>query len=326
LASTLVSWTDADRGRRASHRDAKVIVIALDGVRWQEVFEGCAAELTRSGRCPQGTLTPNLERLFSYEGAALGAPGRSEFGVEGPSYLSMPGYQQMFTGVRRVACESNDCGRVRYETITDAVAKRFGPGQAVVFSSWAGVGEAATRDPMTLHISAGAEGTGASGYRRDAETARLAIEFAERALPRFLFVGLGDTDEEAHTGNYDAYLAALTEADAWIGRFADLARRQNEQGRETTLIVTTDHGRALDAKEHERVPEAARTWLVASGPKIRARGMLSGGSRQLSDVAPTVADLLDVALPGADGRVLEELFATKPKKPFRVALSFGRPR
>ena len=61
------------------------------------------------------------------------------------------------------------------------------------------------------------------------------------------------------------------------------------------------------------MPEAARTWLVATGPRIMARGdVASARERHLADIAPTMR--LVLGLP-ADrdslaGQPMEELFAS----------------
>src|SRR5687768_13319422 len=59
-----------------------VVLVALDGVRWQEVFLGVDAELARCARLGAGsvvsaeTLMPNVHELIAESGVALGAPSR----------------------------------------------------------------------------------------------------------------------------------------------------------------------------------------------------------------------------------------------------------
>jgi hypothetical protein len=296
-----------------------VVLIALDGVRWQELFVGCEVARSRDPGCADRKPMPNIARLAYSEGAALGAPGRSAFSVAGPTFISLPGYQQMFTGRRHVACTSNECDRVADPTIAEAVAQRYGRAQVAVFSSWAGVGRAAAHDARRVELSCGRDGPDAA-YRQDDETAELALAHARRDAPRFLFVGLGDTDEAAHTGDYDAYLAALQRADAWVARFVDWARQRTADGHPTTVFVTTDHGRSRDFKEHERALEAGAGWLVATGPAVKVRGLVAAGPRALADLAPTIADVLGVTLPRAEGVPIVEFGGKPRRRPQRLAL------
>jgi phosphopentomutase len=111
--------------------------------------------------------------------------------------------------------------------------------------------------------------------------------------PSFLFVGLGETDEFAHQGNYAGYLEALREADRYIGELAAELSRRARNGVRTALFVTADHGRAATFRDHgQSYPESARVWLVASGSAIEARGLVAAAvPRQLADIAPTVRAL-----------------------------------
>lgn len=292
-----------------------VVLVALDGVRAHDLFVGCDPAFSRDPHCPGRIPMPNLQRIARDEGAALGAPLGSTFSVAGPSFVSLPGYQQMFTGVQQVDCASNECGPVTRPTLFEAVAARYGRQHVAVFSSWAGVARAVARRPSELELSCGLPD---GQYRPDEETAALALAHAERHAPRFLFVGLGDTDEAAHTGDYDAYANALMRADVWVGRFVEWALARTAAGKPTTVYVTTDHGRARDFKEHERAPESGAGWLVAVGPAVQAKGWLAAGPRVLADLAPSIAEVLQVPLPGVDGVPIAEL-GGKPRKAQRIA-------
>lgn len=319
-AACLTALADAVRPGWGSEPSRKmVIVIAVDGVRWQEVFLGCEARRHPQGRnCSAVDLMPNLRRLAFAEGAVFGSPGGALFSVRGPSYVSLPGYQQLFSGRPELPCESNECGRIQVHTVAESVATRFGKSQAAVFSSWSGVAEAAEASPGSVQLSVGRDGAG-SAYRPDPETAARALDYATERAPRFLFVGLGDTDEAAHRDNYLAYLDALAEADRWIGRFWYLAQQRDALGHSTTLFITTDHGRARDFREHERASEAGAIWLVAAGHRVRERGVIQARSRELADLAPTIAELLEVPLEGAQGAVLSELWSHSPARGSRIA-------
>jgi phosphopentomutase len=120
-------------------------------------------------------------------------------------------------------------------------------------------------------------------------------------------VGLGDADEYAHHGDYRGYISALHDSDAFLGELSTTLGRMGARGLHTTVLVTTDHGRASDFCDHgRRYPESRRIWLVASGDDVRARGFVAAARRYtLSDVAPTVRALLGIT--GGEGAPIAEI-------------------
>lgn len=332
-------------------RDHAVVLVVMDGVRWQDIFLGVDPVLAdRYGvpveeRLEAERLTPNLHRLMTEDGASIGAPGvGQEMRASGPNFVSLPGYMEMLTGRTDFGCTNNDCGQVRLSTVADDVARQS-PGSSAVISSWAGIGRAATGPFSRAMVSVGRyAGEGRSALERDPELSRLLAEGASArpepghddfrpdvhtariglALlgshearagsprgPKFLFLGLGETDEYGHRADYRGYLQALVHADATIGQIAQIVRQENEARRPTTLFVTTDHGRSEGFVSHgEEQPESARVFLVAAGAGIRARGAIASEKRRyLADVGQTARAALGVPIvrEGHAGEVLTEL-------------------
>lgn len=148
-------------------------------------------------------------------------------------------------------------------------------------------------------------------YRPDVLTIPLALEFMRKAPPSFMFVSLGDTDEHAHHDEYNEYIEALRNADNFIGQLSAMADQRRAMGIETVIIVTTDHGRAANFKDHGGpFPESSRTWLVAAGGPVPVRGEVATTSaRTLSDIAPTIASWAGVRMEIAEttGTLIPEL-------------------
>jgi hypothetical protein len=319
------------------------VLVAIDGVRWQDVFGGVDPELaaakglTSEERLDAEHLVPNLHRLMTRDGAVVGAPSAATpMRASGPNYVSLPGYMEMLTGRSDTGCTSNLCGEVPFATIADDVAERGG--LAAVVASWPGIyhAAAATRGHVVMSIGrnggenrfafeddpnlaallrkgeAAGPWPGEEDFRRDAATSDVACSYLESHRPTFLFVGLGETDEYAHQGDYRGYLAALHEADAVVGRLATQVASLTASGHPSTLLVTTDHGRSSGFSTHGGdSPESARVWLVATGAGIQARGATSSNvPRHLSDVSQTLRRVLGLprvqAAPA--GHVLTELF------------------
>lgn len=321
------------------------VVVAVDGVRWQEVFYGVDRGRARSlGLRLQSAreLLPNLYRLVDDHGCVLGAPGSGSLvSASGPNFVSLPGYTEMFTGAAPVDCPDNDCGRVSMPTVADQVARLDqSPADVAVITSWPKIALAASHAPEHLTISAGRSDTknahvlrqhpevwrayregarakpapGWGKFRPDRHTAAVALGYLVHAEPRFLFVGLGETDEYAHHNDYRSYLAALRHADRIIGRVYEVLERAERAGAPTLLFVTSDHGRAEFVHHGKAYPESARTWLVAAGSAVSARGAVrSPETRRLADLAPTIR-----ALWGFEDEVHPNLASGRDRRPGTV--------
>jgi hypothetical protein len=312
----------------ADRDESAVVLVVLDGVRWQEVFRGVDPVLARRHgiAATEAEPMPNLHRMIDGEGMAIGAPGRgAEISASGPQFISLPGYIEIFSGKPDVHCRRNDCDPVPSRTIADEIAESNGPGDVAMISSWPNIARAASAAPSfvvsagrkileredTLRADPGASHLldvgsrakawpGEGDYRPDAFTAQLALRHLAAARPRFLFVGLGDADECAHRNDYRGYLDAIRAADQFLGDLEALLATpaiMGARGRHTTVLVTADHGRAYDFTDHgPRFPESGRVWLVAGGADVAGRGLVASPQRRtLSEVAPTVRALLGMA-------------------------------
>lgn len=295
-----------------------VVLVTIDGARWQEIFDGVDAgriappRPTRSAR----ELMPALHGLVRDRGAIVGADARAAIRATGPNFVSLPGYTEILSGRAPLGCRDNDCPQARVPTFLDDAAS-VGL-RVAAFASWERLGRAVTARPGSFLVSAGREmgdtthpWPGSGDYRPDVRTAALALDYLEREQPDVLFLALGDSDEHAHHGDYDGYLRALEQADGVIRRLLAVLDAMGERGRATHVFVTADHGRARDFRSHGGfAPESSRVWLVAAGPRIRPRGVSrSPRERHLADVAPTVEAVLGVerARRDGDGDVLSEL-------------------
>ena len=77
----------------------------------------------------------------------------------------------------------------------------------------------------------------------DAPIVYAALESLRTSKPRVLYIMLGEGDEWAHAGRYDLYLDATFRADRFIERMWETLQSIPEYANQTTLLVTTDHGR-----------------------------------------------------------------------------------
>lgn len=294
-----------------------VIVMTIDGVRWQEIFEGTDASRTSRAPLSARALTPNLHRLGTERGAFVGAPGRGTISATGPEFISLPGYNEILSGRAPSACSSNECGRTTRPTLLDEAHRRGA--RVAAFASWERLDRAITMSsPHAFRVDAGRGEpptealAGSPESRPDRLTAAAALDYYEAERPDVFYLGLGDPDEHAHHGDYDAYVDSIRFADEVIGRFIQVLDR-DERGRRTHLVISPDHGRSKDFRSHGGFasPEAAQVWMVASGPRVVARGLVSTSrARHLADIAPTLRQILGLPTDESpmSGAPLEELF------------------
>ncbi|MDB4940586.1 MAG: hypothetical protein JWP97_120 [Labilithrix sp.] len=319
--------------------DGRVILVTLDGVRAEDVFDGASPTL-QPGTDVTGYTRPDLLMPRTYEriatrGVALGAerPGCGTVHTASGANVSLPGYLEIFTG-HPTTCKDNGCPATTMTTVLDEAAEAglavtslgswnvldhaVSNGNAGVFvetgtQRWPGPRPLADTRLERL-VSAGEKSDpfpGVGWYRPDALTMPLALHWYRTQHPAVFHVGLGDADEWGHRKDYGAYLAAVHRSDAFIGQLADALDAMGEEGAKTTVIVTTDHGRNADFKDHgPRSASSARTFVLAFGARVPVQGVACG-SRDvtLADVAPTIRALVGLpadVTPGA-GRPIREL-------------------
>jgi len=342
--STLLSTSkESLSARRSADRivPEHIILIALDGVRREDVFNGADARLTTELRSAQ-EIVPNLSNL-ARRGVALGVPGTEiSLRASGPNYVSLPGYLEILTG-QSAECQENNCEKLPPHGLIDAIAATTSEprGELAIISSWERIEHTVAKADLGTFVSTGRSGGNAAAkslgprtralldkardvrpapghgdYRPDPQTIEIALAYLEEERPRFAFVSLGDTDEFAHHDDYDAYLRALTRADAFVGQVVDLADAWRAKGERTAIFVTTDHGRAKNFRDHGREhPESADVWLIAGGDGIAPiQGSPPNSERRLRDVAHTIAVLADVPFPneGESGSCISEMLAFSP--------------
>jgi 2,3-bisphosphoglycerate-independent phosphoglycerate mutase len=111
-----------------------------------------------------------------------------------------------------------------------------------------------------------------------------------------IVLNYANTDMVGHTGRLEAAVKAVETVDTCLGRLSEAVERSGG-----TLVITADHGNAEMMRDAETgEPHTAHTlnpvpFVVVNPP--RAIGHLDNG--RLCDVAPTLLDILGLALPSA---------------------------
>lgn len=279
----------------------KVVLITVDGVRWQDIFNGTDTIMYRGQHMSARELLPNLYYQFVDGGMVVGKD--SKFVATGPAHISLPGYLEMMRGYPSVDCQQNDCEpRLKTETVADLFNK------SAIFASWDTIRK--TIDTNKFVVDCGRNFRSAKWkqldlpddqkfpeawdpiYRPDDLTEKAVVDYLQHNSPDFLWVSLGDTDEWAHAGDYNKYIESLQQADKFIGMVVEMVK-QGENGDDYTFIVTADHGRGIDWRHHGWDKESARDWLMMSGRKIPRSGFVSFPEKKsLSNILPTIRELV----------------------------------
>ncbi|HET9369267.1 MAG TPA: hypothetical protein VFO19_03440 [Vicinamibacterales bacterium] len=273
---------------RGQSRADHVILITIDGLRWQEFFGGADREYfkrDRNGNAGESerrfwraspgerrsTLMPFMWSSIAKDGQIFGdAEAGSLSRVTNGLWFSYPGYSEMFAGVADKRIDSNDKVPNPNVTVLEWLNTRPGfAGRVAAFGAWdvlpsilnvarsglpVGTGYQPARSPSTDRERAinelAADLPRYWGYGPfDAPIVYAALEHLRTKQPRVLYVMLGEGDEWAHEGKYDLYLDATFRADRFIQRFWDAVQALPAYAGKTALVVTTDHGRGATTKD-----------------------------------------------------------------------------
>ena len=109
-----------------------------------------------------------------------------------------------------------------------------------------------------------------------------------------IVVNYANTDMVGHSGNLDAAMAAVAAVDRCLGRLSDAVEAAGG-----ALLITADHGNAERMRGADgTTPHTAHTDGPVPAVLVGAPGM-GLGDGTLSDIAPTVLDLMGLPVPAA---------------------------
>lgn len=264
----------------AQRKLENLIIVTLDGMRWQEVFQGVDSMLmvdhafTRDSSEVAHTFwsrdaDERRKKLFPFLWNVIGKQGRlygnrlkhSEVSVSNPYRFSYPGYSEIFTGFADELVNSNDKVLNKNENVLEFINRQDGfVGKVAAFTSW---------DVFPFILNKWRSGIYVNGdekiefenpqlkliqdmqsltarpldVRPDLLTYFAAREYFKAYHPRVLYIGFDETDDFAHKAMYDQYLNSAHAEDAMLADLWRLVQSIPEYAGRTTMIVTCDHGR-----------------------------------------------------------------------------------
>jgi hypothetical protein len=265
-----------------------VVLISLDGLRWQEVFFGLDRQLALSddysglsdelmneywddsaGLRAQ-KLLPFLHDVVFEKGSYVGNRDQGSCAkVSNDWYFSYPGYSEILTGIVNPAINSNrkmaNPERSIFELLN--TVPEFN-GRSAAFASWDVFPFILNTERSGLHVNAFyKEAEPQSEFetllnrlyedtpppwttvRNDSFTHHYAMSYFKREKPRVLFISYGETDDFAHDGKYDEYIFAANRTDRFIREIWEMVQETEGFKDNTDLFITVDHGRGDDPIE-----------------------------------------------------------------------------
>lgn len=271
-----------------AQKTENVILITLDGYRWQELFGGAEQRLISKEFVSDSAATakqfwldtpekrreklmPFMWNVIGKQGQIYGNRTHNNFvNVTNRQWFSYPGYSEILCGFADDArIHSND----KFANPNTNVLEYFQQqpkfaGKVAAFSSWDCFPFIINAERSKVPVNAGildAKGNindrekwlneimyqvpnPLGEVRLDAFTFNYAWEYMKKNKPRVLYVAFDETDDFAHGGKYDLYLQAAHYTDSFLRTLWDWCQSEPQYKGKTTMIITVDHGRGSVGK------------------------------------------------------------------------------
>jgi hypothetical protein len=264
-----------------THKTENLIIVTLDGMRWQEVFGGIDSaivvnkQFTRDSAgviknfgagdrdARKALLFPFLWNTINVHGQLYGDRlNGSEVNNANRYKFSYPGYNEIFTGYPDTGVNSNDKIRNANTNVPEFISKNKSyKDRIAVFSTWDVFpfilnkwrsGIYVNSDVDSLHFNAPSLKlindmqfleAKPIDVRLDLLTYFAAREYLKEYKPKVLYIAFDETDDFAHEGTYDQYLKSAHAEDGMIRDLWNTVQSMPQYRDKTTLLITSDHGR-----------------------------------------------------------------------------------
>jgi hypothetical protein len=272
----------------AQHKTENLVIITLDGMRWEEVFKGVDSAIIVNKKFTGDSdavvkkfwsddMNERRKKLFPFlwttvenEGALFGNRTKGcHVDNANPYKFSYPGYNEIFTGYPDTAVNSNDKIENKNVNVLEFINKQKGyEGKVAAFSTWDVFPYILNKWRSKIYVNAGVDtlhfntpefkvlnelqflAAQPIDVRLDVNTYLAGKEYLKTYKPKVLYIAFDETDDFAHSGMYDQYLKSAHAEDAMIADLWKTIQSMPEYKNKTTLIVTCDHGRG-DANKDE---------------------------------------------------------------------------
>lgn len=253
-----------------------VVLVTIDGFRWQELFRGADPSLVtdpayrvRYVDVPdRGDALVPFVRSFAQQGALIGDRDHGSCAhVTNDFWFSYPGYAEILEGHPNPHIRRNHAGPNPEVTVLERLLQRpeFAD-QVHVYAAWNEMPNIVNTERSHIPVFNPPD----PSAPEDAQVMAKAREIFGN-LPRITWLAFGDTDSRAHEGKYNDYLDAAHAADAFLRDLWSAIQADPRTADHTTMIVTADHGRGPSAHGGWRGHGSGR-WQSIVVPGLRKEG------------------------------------------------------
>ncbi len=265
----------------AQQQTENLVIVTLDGMRWQEVFGGADAALMHNSKYTNDiggiqhlfggkTEQEKRQKLFPFIWNTMAKQGQlygnrklgNKVETANPYKFSYPGYNEIFTGFPDTAVNSNDKVLNNNTNVLEFINQQQGyQDKVAVFATWDVFPYIFNKQRSKLYINADMDTAHAGSstmnlvndmqsltskpidVRPDIFTYMAAREYMKANQPKVVYIALDETDDFAHHGMYDQYLRSANAADRMLSDIWKYIQSSPYYANRTTLMVTCDHGR-----------------------------------------------------------------------------------
>lgn len=276
-----------NRGIKNKTKTENLVMIALDGMRWQEIFGGVDSTLMNSSVYTKNSKRMNKEfwdadklerrkKLMPFLWSTVFAQGQiygnrnlqNYVDVANPYKFTYPGFSETLTGFPDPKINSNSLKKNENSNVFEFIneQKEF-KGKLAAFTTsdlfpfllnkWRN-GLIVNSDSDSLPYNTPQMqllndmqklAAKPTTERPDLLTYFAAREYLKTYSPKVLYIAMGETDAFAHDGLYDQYLGAAHAEDGMIADLWNILQSLPQYKNKTTLIITCDHGRGDKIKD-----------------------------------------------------------------------------
>jgi hypothetical protein len=272
----------------AQFKTENLVIITLDGMRWQEVFGGADSALLTNKKYTKdsagtskkfwdNSAVTRRKKLFPFIWNTLEPKGQlygnrkynNYVNVSNPYQFSYPGYNEIFTGYPDSAIKSNDKIPNPNINVLEFFNKQKNfNGKVAAFTTWDVFPYILNKNRSGIYVNADVDtlkfnsaefklindlqflSAKPINVRLDVLTYIAAREYMKKFAPKVLYIAFDETDDYAHNGQYDQYLKSAHAADAMIADLWSNIQSSPQYRNKTTLIITCDHGRGDTIKDN----------------------------------------------------------------------------
>ncbi|KAA5534604.1 phosphoglyceromutase [Taibaiella lutea] len=260
-----------------------LFIITIDGIRWQELFQGANEAILNDGSYVENTdiirslfwdtdtlarrkkLMPFFWNVVASKGQVYGnRVYGNNMDVTNNYKFSYPGYNEIFTGYPDSKFVPNTPVLNKNTNVLEFLNKQSHYHDSVVaFTSWnifpfilnegrsnipinSGYEPIAEEDSQVVKINQVQQlFPQEDNTRLDALTFIGAKNYIQAHHPKVALISFGEADEFAHHGHYDKYLQSMNQVDRMIAELWYYIQTDEFYKDNTTIIITTDHGRGF---------------------------------------------------------------------------------